>query len=59
MSCSQRRGVPNATEIMPLATIDRMEGQPPGPYARLTVSDTGLREGILLDAVGWTPAEPV
>jgi exopolyphosphatase/guanosine-5'-triphosphate,3'-diphosphate pyrophosphatase len=27
--------------------------------AELTVSDTGLREGILLDAVGWTPAEPV
>lgn len=27
--------------------------------AELTVSDTGLREGILLDAVGWTPAEPL
>ena len=29
------------TELVPLATIDRLEGQPPGPYARLTVADTG------------------
>jgi two-component system, cell cycle sensor histidine kinase and response regulator CckA len=29
------------TELVPLATIDRLEGQPPGPYARLTVTDTG------------------
>jgi hypothetical protein len=24
--------------------------------AQLVVSDAGLREGILLEAVGWTPA---
>ena len=36
-----------ATEIMPLATIDRMEGQPPGPYVRLCVSDTG--RGMIQD----------
>jgi len=26
--------------------------------AELTVSDTGLREGILLDAIGWVPEPP-
>jgi signal transduction histidine kinase len=30
-----------ATYVLPLAALDRMEGQPPGPYARFTVTDTG------------------